>query len=133
MSQKTPRASGAVDTVIGARIRIYRQERNLSQVALGQRLGVTFQQVQKYETGSNRVGAARLLEISHHLGVPLVKFFPDEEAVTQPAPDADPDFAPISAFMASAEGFRLCRAFLRLRDGRMRKTILAFVEGLAEW
>lgn len=110
MRKKTKRGAGSVDKVIGARIRIYRQERNLSQADLGHKLGVTFQQVQKYETGANRVGAARLLEIARHLGAPLLKFFPDEEATSEPAPDTGPDFAPISAFMASAEGWRLCRA-----------------------
>ncbi len=132
MVQKTPRGAGAVDKAIGTRIRIYRQERNLSQTDLGRQLGITFQQIQKYESGTNRVGAARLLAIARVLAVPLLKFYPDAEDAAETAQDAGPDIGPVSAFMASAEGWRLCRAFLRIGDLQMRRKIIAFVEGLGE-
>lgn len=132
MKQKTPRGASAVDKTIGTRIRIYRQERNLSQTDLGRQLDITFQQVQKYESGANRVSAARLLAIAHVLAVPLLKFYPDTEDVAAVTQGTDPDFAPVSAFMASADGWRLCRAFVGVADPQQRRKIIALVEDLLE-
>jgi transcriptional regulator with XRE-family HTH domain len=74
------RATTEVDALIGARVRKRRREKGLSQVALAQKLGVTFQQVQKYETGTNRISAASLYEISKLLGVPMSFFFKETQA-----------------------------------------------------
>ena len=72
---KSPRASSAVDQYIGARMRECRRAINMTQANLGEKLGVTFQQIQKYEKGRNRVSAARLFEICEALEVPLTSMF----------------------------------------------------------
>jgi transcriptional regulator with XRE-family HTH domain len=74
---KSPRASSAVDQYIGARMREGRRALNMTQANLGEKLGVTFQQIQKYEKGRNRVSAARLFEICKALDVTLASMFED--------------------------------------------------------
>ncbi|MBD8556876.1 helix-turn-helix transcriptional regulator [Rhizobium sp. CFBP 8762] len=66
-----------IDVAIGARIRLMRNQRGLSQIALGHKCGVTFQQIQKYESGANRVGCSRLVQIAKALGIPPAWFFED--------------------------------------------------------
>ena len=72
---KSPRASSAVDQYIGARMREGRRAINMTQANLGEKLGITFQQIQKYESGRNRVSAARLFEICEALDVSLASMF----------------------------------------------------------
>ncbi len=131
MAAKMARVAGAIDKVIGARIRIYRQRRNLSQTELGEKLGLTFQQIQKYESGANRVSAGRLLDIARLLSVPLLQFYPDDGPSPKAAQGDDFDMAAVSAFMAGIDGWRLCRAFLKIDDARVRKKVFALVEDLA--
>ena len=106
----------------------------MSQEKLGDALGVTFQQVQKYEKGTNRIGASRLHQIARVLSVPVTFFY--EGAV--PADEQAPGFseAPgpeyVVDFLASAEGLQLNRAFVRIQDAKVRRRIVALVEALAE-
>ena len=119
----------AVDRFIGARIRRRRQELGLSQTELAKELGVTFQQVQKYESGFNRVCAARLFEIARVLCVPILAFYPEAEI-----PAEDPvlrDRQRLSDVMDSTDGQRLCRALMRVRDVRTRRKLIALVEEIA--
>lgn len=127
MTQRTARAPGAVDKVIGARIRAYRHRRKLSQSELAGALGLIFQQVQKYEHGITRVGAARLIDISRVLQVPLLKLYPDDVRMSPLAQRVSMDIDEVSTFMGSAEGWRLCRAFVRISDSRARKRTIALV------
>ena len=78
-SKNSPRSATKIDVMIGRRVRIARQIKNLSQAELGELVGVTFQQIQKYERGRNRIPGARLWELAGCLGVPITFFFPSEE------------------------------------------------------
>ncbi len=111
----------------------------MSQEKLGELLGLTFQQVQKYEKGANRIGASRLFDISSILGVPVSYFF-DDLPSTDPAfrkreggaaATTDVDAGPyMMEFVSSAEGFQLVRAFTKITDPRVRKRMLELVKSL---
>jgi transcriptional regulator with XRE-family HTH domain len=113
------RTPSSIDKYIGSRVRLRRMMLGLTQEKLGEAVGVTFQQIQKYEKGSNRIGAVRLQAIS---GLPLQDSagFSDEK--------------PRSAefdFVATAEGLQLHRSFIRIKDRRIRKRIVELVTALA--
>lgn len=104
----------------------------LSQEKLGDALGLTFQQVQKYEKGANRISASRLQQISSILNVPVSFFFegaPTSDAPPQSNGDAS---AEISAFLGTAEGVQLNQAFAKIQNGVVRRRIVDLVEALAE-
>jgi transcriptional regulator with XRE-family HTH domain len=123
-----------IDTHVGSRIRLRRNMIGMSQEKLGELLGITFQQVQKYEKGSNRVGASRLQAISSILSVPVSFFF--EDAPGQEAGAAG--FAEENAttfvvdFLNSPEGLQLNRAFVRIGDPKVRRRIVELVKSLAD-
>jgi transcriptional regulator with XRE-family HTH domain len=111
----------------------------MSQEKLGELLGLTFQQVQKYEKGANRIGASRLFDISSILGVPVSYFFDDlpstDAAMVRKtngtAAATDVDAGPyMMEFVSSAEGFQLVRAFTKITDPRVRKRMLELVKSL---
>jgi transcriptional regulator with XRE-family HTH domain len=107
----------------------------MSQEKLGENLGITFQQIQKYEKGTNRVGASRLQAIATILGVPVAFFFedlPGQEAAGNRgfAEDASTAFA--IEFCTSAEGLQLNRAFVKIADVRVRRKIIELVKTLSE-
>jgi transcriptional regulator with XRE-family HTH domain len=99
----------------------------MSQTKLGDALGVTFQQVQKYEKGTNRIGAGRLQQISHILQVPVVFFF-------EGAPNASPQvpMAQIDAFVSDSNGLRLIGAFMRIDNIALRRRIVMLVQKIAD-
>ena len=105
----------------------------MSQERLGELLGLTFQQVQKYEKGVNRIGAGRLFEIARILNVPISYFY---ETVTDPAATqhgfAEDDSQPVLEFVASGDGLQLSLAFMRIRDPKVRKRVLDLVKTLAD-
>src|SRR5208337_2540813 len=125
--------SNMVDAYVGARLRMRRVMLGMSQGKLGQLLGVTFQQIQKYEKGSNRISASRLRQAAHVLEVPVEFFY--EGAPTQPSSYAglgEPGAQSFDvAFLATSEGFQLNRAFLRIRDPKVRRRIVELVVSLA--
>lgn len=112
----------------------------MSQEKLGELLGLTFQQVQKYEKGANRIGASRLFDIAQILGVPVAYFFDDLSAENMStvrringsvAHHADIDTGPhMMEFVSSAEGFQLIRAYTKITDPRVRKRVLDLVKSL---
>jgi transcriptional regulator with XRE-family HTH domain len=128
---KTP---NPIDKHVGSRVRMRRVLVGLSQEKLGDSLGVTFQQVQKYEKGTNRIGASRLQQISKVLGVPVSFFFddaPGEENKTDGFGEAtSSDY--VVDFLSTSEGIALNRAFLRVRDPRVRRRIVDLVAALGE-
>jgi transcriptional regulator with XRE-family HTH domain len=122
-----------IDLHVGTRVRSRRLLVGLSQEKLGDALGVTFQQVQKYEKGSNRIGASRLQQASKILGVPVNFFF--EGAPTDAALAAgfsEPSEAIYMAdFANTAEGAQLINAFLRIKEPKLRKKIIDLVVAMA--
>lgn len=132
MSVKAP---NPVDRYVGSRIRMRRIMLGMSQEKLGEALRLTFQQVQKYEKGTNRVGASRLQQIAEILQVP-VSFMFDGGPGGLPAADgsfgeaASPAY--ISDFLATADGLALTRAFTRIPDPKLRRSIVELVERIGE-
>src|SRR5437870_8791204 len=120
MAKKVP---NPIDKHVGSRVRMRRLMLGMSQEKLGDALRLTFQQVQKYEKGTNRIGASRLQHISHILQVPVAFLF--EGAPHQPGHPAEMGEAPspayVSDFLASSEGLALTKAFMRIRDPKVRR------------
>ena len=103
---------------------------DMNQTTLGDALGITFQQIHKYETGANRIGAGRLHHISQILRVPVAFFFEDD----MPARD-DPKHMivspnPVMDFMSTSEGLALAKAFMKIRSMPVRRRIVELVEGI---
>jgi len=104
----------------------------MSQERLGELLGLTFQQVQKYEKGINRIGAGRLFEVASILGVPISFFYEDVDAgATAGVPANGEEPPPVMEFLSSGEGLQLSLAFMRIRDTKVRRRILDLVRSLA--
>lgn len=121
-----PRARNPIDRLVGARIRSRREEIGLSQAELGAELGITFQQVQKYETGFNRVGAGRLFDISVILGASVEFFYRDVRFRRGKAHDIACD-AHVLELCQSEDGRALARTFVKIADRSTRKAIVRFV------
>lgn len=117
-----------IDAHVGTRIRIRRGELNMSQGHLGEQLGVTFQQIQKYERGTNRVGASRLYEIAQVLKVPLTYFYGGLSATQSVTPQRAEE---IFDFALSKDGFELFDTFLRLRDQDTRRKMINVIGAVA--
>jgi transcriptional regulator with XRE-family HTH domain len=127
MSVKRP---DPVDVEVGHRIRIERLSRGLSQTALANQLGVTFQQVQKYEKGVNRVGAGRLTKIAEVLGVPVSTFFSGKEVLDSEQSKQADDTSPLKLLTVSG-AFRLLRAYADIEDTNLRRSIVDLVEQIS--
>lgn len=119
-----------IDVQVGNRVRIRRMLIGMSQERLGDMLGLTFQQVQKYEKGVNRIGAGRLYEVARILNVPVDFFY---EGIADSGPNAgEAEGASIMAFISSGEGLQLSTAFMKIKDAKVRKRVLDLVKSLAE-
>jgi transcriptional regulator with XRE-family HTH domain len=128
MTKKTP---NPIDRHVGSRVRMRRMMISMSQEKLGERLGITFQQVQKYEKGTNRIGASRLQQIASILGVPVSFFFegaPGGEAAAGFAESGNPAY--VSDFLATSEGLALSKAFMKVSDPKLRRRIVDLVEAM---
>ena len=122
-----------VDAHVGHRVRLRRMLVGMSQERLGELLGLTFQQVQKYEKGVNRIGAGRLYELAGILGVPVSFFYEDlTPATTSASGVAGSEPPPVMEFVSSGEGLQLSLAFMKIRDQKIRRKILELVRSLAE-
>lgn len=119
-----------IDIQVGNRVRIRRMLIGMSQERLGDLLGLTFQQVQKYEKGLNRVGAGRLFEVSRILNVPIDFFY--EGVRTKLDPGELESLTPVMEFISSGEGRQLSLAFMKIKDTKVRKRVLDLVKSLAE-
>ena len=117
-----------IDVEVGQRIRIQRLAAGLSQSELAERIGVTFQQVQKYEKGMNRVGAGRLTQIARVLNVPVNTFFEGRDSIEKVA--AQGVESPLS-LITHPHAFRLLQAYSTLTDGELRRSIVELVERIA--
>lgn len=114
-----------VDRLVGARLRLLRNERGLSQQAVGEGVGLSFQQIQKYESGVNRISASVLAAVARFFGVPINTFFIDVEGRTD-----QPDALHKLDVMDNAEVLRIARAFTAIQDKKLRYQILNLVESL---
>ncbi|MCA6126094.1 helix-turn-helix transcriptional regulator [Bradyrhizobium sp. WSM 1704] len=130
MSTKAP---NPVDKYVGSRVRMRRIMLGMSQEKLGEALGLTFQQVQKYEKGTNRVGASRLQQISEILQVPVSFLFDGGPSSAKSGDGFSEGASPtyVSDFLATAEGLALTRAFTRINDAKLRRSIVELVEQIA--
>ncbi len=132
MPKLSPRGPNPIDVHVGSRIRLRRQLMKMSQEKLGDELGVTFQQVQKYERGANRVGASRLYRLSRVLEVPVQFFFEGLGEKSTLTGMAEGDQTPIVYdFIQSPDGMSLAEAFSRIRDAKVRRRVLELVRTLA--
>ena len=128
------RSPNPIDKHVGSRVRMRRMMLEMSQSTLGTALGITFQQVQKYEKGTNRISAGRLQRVCHTLQVPVSFFFEDAPHVPalslsperQPSPDRFTDF------MATRDGLTLAKSFMRITNVQLRQRIVNLVEEIEE-
>jgi transcriptional regulator with XRE-family HTH domain len=132
-SRMLKKAPNPIDRHVGSRVRMRRMMLGMSQEKLGDALGLTFQQVQKYEKGSNRIGASRLQQISLILQVPVSFFF---EGAPPPPGDSHALGAPhrpddTTSLLSTSEGLALARAFTRISNVRLRRRIVDLVEEMA--
>ncbi len=132
MAKKAP---NPIDKHVGSRVRMRRMMLGMSQEKLGDALGLTFQQVQKYEKGTNRIGASRLQQIAQILQVQVSFFF--EGAPNIAAGARQDGFAEasspayVSDFLASSDGLALTKAFMKIDDSKLRRRIVDLVEQIA--
>jgi len=130
MAKKAP---NPIDRYVGSRVRMRRMMLSMSQEKLGDALGLTFQQVQKYEKGTNRIGASRLQQIAHILQVPVSFFFegaPHSSGHAGGMSEA-PSPAYVADFLATADGLSLTKAFMRIKSSKLRRRIVDLVEQIA--
>jgi len=127
MAKKAP---NPIDRHVGSRVRMRRMMLNMSQEKLGDALSLSFQQVQKYEKGTNRIGASRLQQIAHTLQVPASFFF--DGAPHPPGHLGGMGEAPspayVSDFLATSDGLSLAKAFMRIKSSKLRHRIVDLVE-----
>lgn len=123
-----------IDIHVGSRIRLRRNMLGLSQEKLGENLGITFQQIQKYEKGTNRVGASRLQAISSILSVPVAFFFENvPEQNNQPSNSfaEENETTYVVDFLHTSEGVQLTRYFTKISDPKVRRKLIELVKTLA--
>ena len=123
------RRPDGIDAFVGSRIALRRAALGLSQSALGQRRGISFQQVQKYETGANRVSASRLHAVADALGASIADFFPAASASSDTM-DWN-DMAGLRLLTATVEGRAMAAGFPLITDRKLRVALARLVEGLA--
>jgi transcriptional regulator with XRE-family HTH domain len=132
MAKKAP---NPIDKHVGSRVRMRRMMLSMSQEKLGDALGLTFQQVQKYEKGTNRIGASRLQQIAHILQVPVSFFFEGAPVGSSGGHHHGMGEAPspayVSDFLATSDGLSLTKSFMRIKSTKLRRRIVDLVEQIA--
>ncbi|MGB8292921.1 XRE family transcriptional regulator [Rhizobium ruizarguesonis] len=123
MKAKSP---NSIDIYVGNRVRVRRKTLGMTQNGLAELLGITFQQIQKYEKGTNRIGASRLQRISEILRVPVGFFF--ENGGSGPIDGATNE---LNSFLSSKEGLALNKAFIAIEDPNIRQKLVALAKSLA--
>jgi transcriptional regulator with XRE-family HTH domain len=137
MYETTGRKPNPVDVHVGSRVRYRRMIIGMSQEKLGERMNLTFQQIQKYEKGTNRVGASRLFQLSKILDVPVGYFFEDAFANASPASGHAGLHEPeqegyLLDFLNTREGLDLNKAFAKIQDPKVRRRVIDLVRALSE-
>jgi transcriptional regulator with XRE-family HTH domain len=122
----SPKQPDSIDKLVGRNIRIQRLAKGLSQTELAQKLGVTFQQVQKYEKGVNRIGCGRLFQIGRILGVHVMDFFDGSDA-------GKPSVARnVRDLISEPQAFHLVEAFSEIGDRKLRRSVVELVKKIAQ-
>lgn len=121
-----------IDAQVGNRVRLRRMLIGMSQERLGELLGLTFQQVQKYEKGVNRIGAGRLFEVSRILGVGIDYFYEGVNSQLAGGFTEGGSSPPVMEFVSSGEGLQLSLAFMKIKDPKLRKRVLDLVKQMSE-
>jgi transcriptional regulator with XRE-family HTH domain len=134
--EKGSRRPNPIDVHVGSRVRFRRMLLGMSQEKLGEKLGLTFQQIQKYEKGINRIGASRLFDLAQVLGVPVQFFYEDAPNSGEPSLMVGgfaekPAENAIVEFLRSRDGLELNKAFVRISDAKARRAIVDLVRSLA--
>jgi transcriptional regulator with XRE-family HTH domain len=119
-----PRGTGPVDSLVGMRIRLLRKRLKMSQAELGKALGVTFQQIQKYENGKNRIGASRLRLAATALNVPISELFDD-------ATETGSKLKATSSLAFDSQALRVAEAFVKISDKALRSSLVDLAEAMA--
>ncbi len=129
----TAKAPNPVDKYVGSRVRMRRIMLGMSQEKLGEALDLTFQQVQKYEKGTNRIGASRLQQIADILQVPVSFLFEGGPTASAHGHNGNGAASPayVADFLATSEGLALTRAFTRITDPKLRRCVVDLVEQIA--
>jgi len=135
--ETTGRKPNPVDVHVGSRVRYRRMIVGMSQEKLGEKMNLTFQQIQKYEKGTNRIGASRLFQLSRILEVPVGYFFEDAFASSAPAQASHGLHEPqkegyLLDFLNSREGLDLNKAFAKIHDPKVRRRVIDLVRALSE-
>ncbi len=122
-----------IDVHVGSRVRLRRMMLGMSQEKLGEHLGITFQQIQKYEKGTNRIGASRLQHIARVLSMPISFFFEDAPGASAASTGMaePPSTNYVVDFLSSSEGIQLNRAFVRISDPKVRRRLIDLVRAFA--
>ena len=137
MNGKGSRRPNPIDVHVGGRVRFRRMLLGMSQEKLGEKLGLTFQQIQKYEKGINRIGASRLFDLAQVLGVSVQFFYEEAPArrmrrgCLRPGSREKPAEGSIVEFLRSRDGLELNKAFVRISDAKARRAIVDLVRSLA--
>jgi transcriptional regulator with XRE-family HTH domain len=128
------KAPNPIDRHVGSRVRMRRMMLAMSQGKLGDALGITFQQVQKYEKGTNRISASRLQQSANILQVPVAFFFEDAPNVPGAVPQVTgkpPSPAYVTDFLTTSDGIRLAKAIMRIENAGLRRRIVSLVQEVA--
>jgi len=125
------RSINAIDQHVGQRVRAQRLLKGMSQQALASALGLTFQQVQKYERGVNRIGAGRLSQIAAVLGTSIGFFYEGAPRAGGPKSEDDARMMRLTGFLATKQGQQLVRSFEAIPDGVLRQRVLALMAALS--
>lgn len=127
-----PKVANPTDRYVGGRVRMRRMMLNMSQEKLGRSLNLTFQQIQKYEKGANRIGAGRLMNIAELLGVPVTFFFEGAPTTFEVgSPSIVPSAAYVGEFLTTREGLDLVMAFMAIPNLKTRRAFVALAEQMA--
>lgn len=125
------RSPNPVDVHVGTRMRMRRMMLSVSQEKLGEALGVSFQQIQKYEKGTNRIGAGRLQDIANQLEVPISYFYDDMPGAERTDGFSETGVSYVSDLLVLPEGMELTRAFLQIKDAGLRRKIVDLVKAIS--
>jgi transcriptional regulator with XRE-family HTH domain len=131
LNKDSPKEPQDVDRLVGSRVRMQRMAIGMSQEKLGEACGITFQQIQKYEKGMNRMGASRLHQIAHALQVPIESFYEGAPSGAGGRIIGDQNARSMIAFLGTSEGVQLVKAFMAIKGAKVRRHILDLTRAAA--